>query len=147
MEGDRTWSEGDCRCFECGCLNGGGIRQNASWSEWGCVPADTPTLKSVDIREWGFRGRVRFYLGDCSESPIYRGGGLQSRCNGTLGSGGYEIVESVNVREFIAGTCGETLWLVWTGLARSVYPLAEKGCGASNVAKRGVWALDCIGPK
>jgi len=27
------------------------------------------------------------YLGDCIESPIYRGGGLHSRCNGTPGSG------------------------------------------------------------
>ena len=26
-------------------------------------------------------------------------------------------------------------------------PLAGKGCAASNVAKRGIWALDCIGPK
>jgi hypothetical protein len=48
---------------------------------------------------------VRFYLGDCIESPIYRGGGLQSRCGGTVGSGGYEIVGSVTAREFIAGTC------------------------------------------
>jgi len=36
-----------------------------------------------------------FYLGDCIESPIYRGGGTPSRCNGTSGSGGYEIVGSV----------------------------------------------------
>jgi len=50
-----------------------------------------------------------FYLGDCIESPIYRGGELQSRCNGTPSSGGYEIVGSVNSREFIAGTCKETL--------------------------------------
>lgn len=26
-------------------------------------------------------------------------------------------------------------------------PLAERGCVASNAVKRGVWALDCIGPK
>jgi len=53
-----------------------------------------------------------FYLGDCIESPLYRGGGLQSRCNGTPGSGGYEIVGSATAREFIAGTCKETLELV-----------------------------------
>jgi len=52
-----------------------------------------------------------FYLGDCSESPIYRGGELQSRCNGTPSSGGYEIVGSVTAKEFIAGTCKETLGL------------------------------------
>jgi len=51
----------------------------------------------------------RFYLGDCYESPIYRGGGLQSRCNDTPGSGGYEIVGSVTTIEIIAGTCKETL--------------------------------------
>jgi len=44
-----------------------------------------------------------FYLGDCIESPIYGGGELQSRCNGTPISGGYEIVGSVTAREFIAG--------------------------------------------
>jgi len=53
-----------------------------------------------------------FYLEDCIESPIYRGGWLQSRCNGTPGSGGYEIVGSVTGREFIAGMCKETLVLV-----------------------------------
>ena len=53
-----------------------------------------------------------FYLEDCIESPIYSGGGLQSRCNGTPGSGGYEIVGSVIAREFIAGTCKETLEFV-----------------------------------
>jgi len=53
-----------------------------------------------------------FSLGDYIESPIYRGGGLQSRCNGTPGSGGYEIVGSVSAREFIAGTCKETLGIV-----------------------------------
>jgi len=52
------------------------------------------------------------YLGDCIESPIYRGGELQSRCNGTPGSSGYEILGSVTAREFIAGTCKETLGLV-----------------------------------
>ena len=45
-------------------------------------------------------------------SPLFRGGGLQSCCNGTPGSGGYEIVGSVTAREFIAGTCRETLWFV-----------------------------------
>jgi len=52
-----------------------------------------------------------FYLGDCIESPIYRGGELQSRYNGTPSSSGYEIVRSVTAREFIAGTCKETLGL------------------------------------
>ena len=83
-----------------------------SESDEGCVPAGTPTLKSVEIREWGFRGRDRFYLGDCSESPIYRGGGLQSRCNATPGSGGYEIMGSVTAKEIIAETCKEPLWFV-----------------------------------
>ena len=53
-----------------------------------------------------------FYLGDCIESPIYRGEGLQSRCNSTPGSGGYEMMGSVTAREFITGTCKETLGLV-----------------------------------
>ena len=53
-----------------------------------------------------------FYLGDCIESPIYRGGELHSRCNGTPSPGGYEIVGSVTAREFIAGTCKETLEFV-----------------------------------
>jgi len=86
--------------------------KNASWNGGGCVPADTPTLKSVEIREWGFRGRDGFYLGDCYESPIYSGGELQSRFDGTPGSGGYEIVGSVTAREIIAGTCKETLGFV-----------------------------------
>ena len=38
-------------------------------------------------------------------SPVYRGGGLQSRCNGKPRFGGYEIVGSVTAREIIAGTC------------------------------------------
>jgi len=59
-----------------------------------------------------------FYLGDCIESAIYRGGELQSRCNGTPSSGSYEIVGSVTAREFIAGTCKETL-----GLVCSVHPI------------------------
>ena len=50
------------------------------------------------------------YLGDCIESPIYRGGELQSGCSGTPGSGDYEIMGSVTAKEFIAGTCRETLW-------------------------------------
>jgi len=53
-----------------------------------------------------------FYLGDCIESPIYRGGRLQSCCNGTPGSVDYEIVGSVTAREFIAGKCKEMLGLV-----------------------------------
>jgi len=51
---------------------------------------------------------------------------LQSRCNDTPCSGGYEIVESVTAREFIAETCKETLELVWTGLVCSVHPLRGK---------------------
>jgi len=51
----------------------------------------------------------RFYLGDCYESPIYRGGWLQSRCNGTRVSGGYEITGSVTARERFTGTWEETL--------------------------------------
>jgi len=53
-----------------------------------------------------------FYLEDCIVSPIYRGGELQSRCNGTPSSDGYEIVGSVTVKEFIAGTCKEMLGFV-----------------------------------
>ena len=93
------------------------------------------------------RGRGRFYLGDCYESPIYRGGGLHSRCNGTPSSGGHGIVGSVTAREIIVGTCRETLWFVETGLACSMHPLARKGCDASNVVKRGMWDLSSIGPK
>jgi len=48
-----------------------------------------------------------------AKSPLYiYRWRLQSRCNGTLGSGGYEIVGSVTAREFIAGTCKEMLGLV-----------------------------------
>jgi len=66
-----------------------------------------------------------FYLGDYIESPIYRGGRLQSRCNGTPGSGGYKIVGSVTAN---AGTCIETLGLVLTGIVCSVHPLhGEEG--------------------
>jgi len=36
----------------------------------GCVPADTPTLKSVEIREWGLRGEEDSTLGT-STSPLY----------------------------------------------------------------------------
>jgi hypothetical protein len=46
---------------------------------------------------------VRFYLGDCIESPIYRGGGLQSRSGGTPGFGGYEIVGSVTAQRVYCG--------------------------------------------
>jgi len=81
-------------------------------TEGGCVPTGAPTLNSVEIRVWGFREEEVLYLGDCIESPIYRGGELHSRCNGTPGSSGYEIVGSVTAREFIAGTCKETLGLV-----------------------------------
>jgi len=42
-----------------------------------------------------------FYLGDCIESPIYKGGELQSRCNGTPSSGGYEIVGSVTAESLL----------------------------------------------
>jgi len=58
--------------------------------------------------------------------PIYRGGELQSRCNGTPSSGGYEIVGSVTAREFIAGSCKETLRFVWSGLVCSIHPLCGK---------------------
>ena len=44
----------------------------------GGVPVGAPTLKLVEIRVWGFREEEVFYLGDCIESPIYRGGELQS---------------------------------------------------------------------
>jgi len=101
--------------------------QSASENGGGCVPAGAPTLKSVEIRVWGFRGRDRFYLGDCNESPIYRGGGLHSCCNGTLGSDGYQIVGIGTAREIIAVTCKETLWFVWTGLACSVHPFCGDG--------------------
>jgi len=101
--------------------------KNASWNGGGCVPTCTQTLKSLEIREWGLGGRDRFYLGDCLECPIYRGGELQSRCNRTPGSGGYEIVGSVTAREIIAGTCEETLWLIWTGPPCSVHPPRREG--------------------
>jgi len=52
-----------------------------------------------------------FYLENCIESLVYRGGEQQSRCNDTPSSGGYEIVGSVTAKEFIAGTCKETLGL------------------------------------
>jgi len=53
-----------------------------------------------------------FYLGDCIESPIYRGGELHSRFNGTPNSGGYKIVGSVTAKKFTVGTCKETLGFV-----------------------------------
>jgi len=53
-------------------------------TEGGCVPAGAPALKSVEIRVWGFREEEMFYLGDCIESPIYRGGELPlRRCHHT----------------------------------------------------------------
>jgi len=70
-----------------------------------------------------------FYLGDYIESPIYSCGEPQSHCNGTLSSGGYEIVGSVTAREFIAGTWKETLGVT------------------SNIAKHSIWDSDYIGPK
>jgi hypothetical protein len=74
-----------------------------------CRHSDAQVSRDQRVR---LREGRRFYLGDCYESPIYRGGGLQSRCNGTPGSGGYEIVGSVTAREIIAGTCKVTLELV-----------------------------------
>ena len=37
LQVDRTWSEGDCRCFECGGLSGGRMRQNAFLEQMGGV--------------------------------------------------------------------------------------------------------------
>ena len=71
-----------------------------------CRHSDTQVSRDQRVR---VKRRRRFYVGDCYESPIYRCGGLQSRCNGTPGSVGYEIVGSVTAREIIAGTCRETL--------------------------------------
>jgi hypothetical protein len=51
----------------------------------------------------------------------------------------------VTAREFIVGTC--KIYIETLEFVRSVHPLAERGSVASNAAKRGVWALDCIGPK
>jgi len=56
------------------------------------------------------------------QAPIYRGGGLQSRCNGRPGFGGYKIV----------GVC-----LNLSRLLRAPR-FAGKGCVASNVAKRSI---------
>jgi hypothetical protein len=78
---------------------------------------------------------VRFYIGDCIESPIYKGGGLQSRCGGTPGSGGYEIVGSVTAKDFIAGTCRmykETLW-VRLNRSRSLRASPSRRSGVSQV--------------
>jgi len=44
--------------------------KNASWNGGGCVPAGTPTLKSVEIKERGFIGRVDSTLG-IVKSPLY----------------------------------------------------------------------------
>jgi len=79
-----------------------------------------------------------FYLGDCIESPIYRGGDLQSRCNGTPNSGGYKIVGSVTVREFIAGTCKEMLGLFELVLFAPCTPFVGKRGTTSNIAKHNV---------
>jgi hypothetical protein len=121
------------------------MRQNASWSGWGvCTCRHSDAQAS---RDEGLEGRDRFYLGDCSESRIYRGGGLQSRCSGTPGSGGYEIVGSVTSRESLLWERAERRCGSFEPVSLAPYtPLAKKGCVASNVAKRGVWALDCIGP-
>jgi hypothetical protein len=71
-----------------------------------CRHSDAQVSRDQSVR---VKRRRRFYLGDCYESPIYRSGGLQSHCNGTPGSGGYEIVGSVTAREIIAGTYKEML--------------------------------------
>ena len=86
-----------------------------------------------------------FYLGDCIESPVYRGGELHSRCNGTPSSGGYKIVGSVTAREFIAGRAKRRSFDSVS--FASCTPFARKRGTASNIAKRSVWALDYIGPK
>jgi len=97
--------------------------QNAPWNSGvvctcRCSDAQVSRDQSVRVRE-----EEMFSLGDCIESPIYSGGGLQSRCNGTPDSGGYEIEGSVTAREFIARKCKETL-----GLVCSVHPLrGEEG--------------------
>ena len=112
----------------------------------GCTCSHFDTQVSRDRRVRVYR-KVRFYLGVCDESPIYRDGGLQSRCNGTPGSGGYEIVGSVTaeslLRERAERRCGS---FEPVSLAPCT-PLARKGCVTSNFAKRGVWALNSIGPK
>ena len=43
------------------------------WNGGGGVPADTPTLKSAEVKKCGFRSE-KFYLVDCEESPLYRDG-------------------------------------------------------------------------
>jgi len=88
-----------------------------------------------------------FYLGDCIESPVYRGGELHSRCNGTPSSGGYEIVGSVTAIEFIAGRA-KRRWGSFDSVSfASCTPFARKRGTTSNIAKRSVWALDYIGLK
>jgi len=75
-----------------------------------------------------------FYLGECIESPIYRGGELQSRCNGTPSSGGYERAK----RRW--GSFEPVLFALCTLFA------GKRGT-ASKIAKHSIWALDYIGPK
>jgi len=51
-------------------LSGGECVKNASWNGGGCVLADTPKLKSVEIRERGFREKIDSTLG-IAKSPLY----------------------------------------------------------------------------
>jgi len=52
---DRTWSEGDCQCFEWGRIEVVKSFRMLLGTEGGCLPAIALTLKSVEIRVWGFR--------------------------------------------------------------------------------------------
>ena len=53
------------------------------------------------------------YLGDCIESPIYRGGGLHSRCNGTPGSRmcNRQRVYCGNVQRDVGARLNRSCWL------------------------------------
>jgi len=76
-----------------------------------------------------------FYLGDCIESPIYRGGGVQSCCNGTLGSGGYEIMGSVTTESLLRERAKRRWGSFEPVLFALCTPFAGKRGTASKIAK------------
>jgi len=103
---------------------GGGNASTEYWNSGGSVLADTPTLKSGEVKNGVYKWE-RFYLGDYQESPLYRGGWMQDRCNGTRVSGSYKIMWSVTASEIFTGTWERdvTVRLNWSLLPNTVFGL------------------------
>ena len=59
----------------------------------------------------------------------------------------YEIVGSVTAESLLRERAGRRCGSFEPVSLAPCTPLARKGCVTSNFAKRGVWALNSIGPK